>query len=385
MELPYTDEFNRQGTAYLVNDQVVEPLQCIDSDSDSMSTCSSRSASTITSSEVSDFYQERYGRVFPIDENLPVVLPIDGHEHERLSARHRFLQLLVGSNYFGPFREVMERTPRPRVLDIRTQEGTWVYEVATEFPHAEFISVDVVPMIPHGPRPNVTFEVYDVYAGLAEPDDSFDAIHARFCLDAVSTRVYSSHPQAHISQIKNYDMLLREFHRVLRPGGLLMIGEMGSEVYEAWDTDQPATASSPHIHHGLKILREAVNAQGVMLHVLPLIPKWLEPGSTLWDSAVTPQISPNGQQRRKQGFCGIVEVVAHIPNGAWSSDPVLRLVGALAQGVWKETWLSVVPLLLHHNVSPDDVRQILDGAIRELCDPEIRTVWKYKMIHCFKI
>jgi hypothetical protein len=53
MEISYTDEFNRQGTVYFVNDHVTEHIQYIDSDdSDSMSTCSSNSASTITSAEV---------------------------------------------------------------------------------------------------------------------------------------------------------------------------------------------------------------------------------------------------------------------------------------------------------------------------------------------
>jgi hypothetical protein len=61
-----------------------------------------------------------------------------------------------------------------------------VQEMASEFPHAQFISLDLVPMIPHVPRPNITFEVYDLYAGLAEPDESFDIIHARDCINSVS-------------------------------------------------------------------------------------------------------------------------------------------------------------------------------------------------------
>ncbi|QRV97137.1 methyltransferase domain protein [Ceratobasidium sp. AG-Ba] len=364
MEISYTDEFNRPGTVYFVNDHVAEPLQCIESDeSDSMSTCSTHSASTITSSQVSDFYQEKFGRVFPVDDNLPVLL-----------------QLLLGSNYFGPFRQVMEHVPHPRVLDIRTKEGTWVQEVAAEFPHAHFISLDVVPMIPHIPRSNITFEVYDLYAGLAEPDESFDVVHARDCLDSV----------------KNYDMLLREIHRVLKPGGLLLIGELGRDAFEASDTDVPAIVSAPHIHHGLKIVREAISAQGVMLDLLPLIPQWLEPDSALWDqnypgfsvmtgsgsdsssdmgsSPMTPPLHgtptiPFRFTHQKRGFASICQHIAHIPNGTWPDDPTLKQVGALAQAMWKETWLSIVPLLLEHSVAPELVRQIVDGAIQELCDP----------------
>lgn len=58
--------------------------------------------------------------------------------------------------------------------------------MASEFPHAEFISLDLVPMVPHVPRSNITFEVYDLYAGLAEPDESFDIVHAWDCVATVS-------------------------------------------------------------------------------------------------------------------------------------------------------------------------------------------------------
>ncbi|CEL58666.1 hypothetical protein RSOLAG1IB_08729 [Rhizoctonia solani AG-1 IB] len=372
MEISYTDEFNRQGTVYFVNDNVNEQLQYVDSDSDTMSTCSTHSASTITSSEVSDFYQERFGRVFPMDDNIPVVLPIDEPEHDRLEKLHQCYKLLAGSNYFGPLKDHMARTSHPKVLDIRTQQGTWVQEMASEFPHAQFISLDLVPMIPHVPRPNITFEVYDLYAGLAEPDESFDIIHARDC----------------INSIKNYDMLLREFHRVLRPGGLLLIGELGSEAYEAYDPDIPAVHSSPRVQRGLQLIRQAVSSQGVMIDHVPSIPHWLDPNSSLWTSPshpTTSTTSPPVLQTRKRGFTQIETRVAHLPDGPWHPDPIMQRAGALAQDVWRATWHSVIPLLLEKGVDEELVRSIVEEALEELMDPTIQTVWKYYMIHCVKI
>lgn len=54
-----------------------------------------------------------------------------------------------------------------------------VQEMAKDYPHIQFTSVDNTPLIPHAPRSNVAFEVYDLYNGIAEQSDMFDVVHLR--------------------------------------------------------------------------------------------------------------------------------------------------------------------------------------------------------------
>jgi len=51
--------------------------------------------------------------------------------------------------------------------------------MAVEFPHVDFVSIDIVPMVAHTPRANVIYEVYNFHDGIDEPDASFDFVHAR--------------------------------------------------------------------------------------------------------------------------------------------------------------------------------------------------------------
>ncbi|KAF8600163.1 hypothetical protein BDV93DRAFT_525582 [Ceratobasidium sp. AG-I] len=138
-----------------------------------------------------------------------------------------------------------------------------------------------------------------------------------------------------------------------------------------------------------------------MLDAIPNIARWLEPESVVWGRGVDeklgtspltppsgrpPQISGHGlSSTTKRGFHTILKSEALIPSGSWHPDPILQQVGAMAQEVWRDTWLSCVPLLMEHNLSREEVRGILEGAMRELCDPSVQTVWKYTMVTCFKI
>jgi hypothetical protein len=71
-------------------------------------------------------------------------------------------------------------------------------EMAVEFPHCDIVSVDIAPIVAHTPRANITFEVYDLYAGVAEPDESFDYVSCR-------------HVQTHVRRdlwLVNYSVVL---------------------------------------------------------------------------------------------------------------------------------------------------------------------------------
>lgn len=58
--------------------------------------------------------------------------------------------------------------------------------MADTYPRAEFVSLDVKPLVALIPHARIRFEVYDLYAGIAEPDASFDIVHVRQCVALAS-------------------------------------------------------------------------------------------------------------------------------------------------------------------------------------------------------
>jgi hypothetical protein len=58
-------------------------------------------------------------------------------------------------------------------------------EMAIKFPDVDVKTIDVAPTIAHLPRANLHHEVYDIHAGIMEPDNSFDIVHARHTINMV--------------------------------------------------------------------------------------------------------------------------------------------------------------------------------------------------------
>lgn len=161
--------------------------------------------------------------------------------------------------------------------------------MATEFPHCDIVSVDVAPVTSHIPRSNISFEVYDLYSGIAEPNESFDYVSCRHIqlhvgLFHLKYQAIKINLCEFLTQVKEYDRLIFDLHRVLKPGGLVTICEVENNIFEV---DQPpydtiAYRTAPSMLRGLDAMRTAVTYQGIDIDAIYRLDEWLQPDSTFW-------------------------------------------------------------------------------------------------------
>ncbi|QRV94462.1 methyltransferase domain protein [Ceratobasidium sp. AG-Ba] len=430
----------------IVSDDYSPVVHPDNSDSDDFSDIDSdgsdttvRSMSTLSSLEVSSFFREVYGRAYPADANIPQFVPLDLGEVVRLELQHYYLKLLLESNYVGPVQSILAPDPtsprRKRVLDIFTADGTWVQEMASEFPHVDFVSLDMIPLVPHKPRANVSFEVYDVYNGFAELDASFDMVHTRRT----------------VSQIRDYHAFLREVDRVLKPGGLLVFGQLEIEVYE-YIPPSPTTVSTPPLHRptipnshpllascgpvprlpfvfpsslpsphpspvvldrtlapqphpdplfdseciipahqslpimsqGMSMLRTSLSTQNCSIYMWRDLPTLLLPTSSLWNPDPDPDtLKPPTTPR---GYTSIVPQVHILPNSPWHTlSPRLRAIGELVQQIGTSNWQNFGLLFRSQGLSEAETDRLVSAGSAELVSKDIYKVMRYHTVHAIKI
>lgn len=139
---------------------------------------------------------------------IPYVLPADLEEMNRLDFQHYLLRQTFRGNYATPIEQ-----PRD-ILDVGTGTGLWAREMATLFPSARVVGLDVtVPPADEraeaGGRevrpPNYSFVAGNVLEGLPFPDASFDFVHMRLLVLAIPH--------------DRWPFVVSELARVTRPGG----------------------------------------------------------------------------------------------------------------------------------------------------------------------
>ncbi|CAE6519592.1 unnamed protein product [Rhizoctonia solani] len=327
-----------------------------DPEVDSDSGESFNSSDTLMSCEIADYFHEINGRVFINNPNAPIWHAVD--EHRRLDLQHKLLKVVYGGNYFGPVAEVLQARPghKPRVLDICTRNGVWVQEMAQQFPHAHFLSLDIAPIVDHVPRANVTFEVYDISTGILEGDETFDFVRI-----------------AHITEIiKDVPGILKEAQRLLKPGGLLFVVESETALYESHDTDQPSLDSTPLTWKAIDTLHRVLAEQGVEVNSCRLVAEWLSPESHLWE---------NYEPRLFVPFENIKSGTQIVHAGGWDADIRLQEVRLLLAQYGTVCWRNLAAAIATLGLCEHDVRVLVEGAVRELKDP--CTSYAVKFHHVF--
>ncbi|KAF7969081.1 hypothetical protein HWV62_28382 [Athelia sp. TMB] len=159
------------------------------------------------------------------------------------------LTKIMGGKYAPPMAEVMHNDvpgETKAILDLGCGSGNWIMDAAHDFPDANCVAVDLVPMQILEMPPNCRSEVDDINLGLEHFYGDFDVVHMRL----INTG------------IRDYARLIDHVGRVLRPGGLIDMLEFRYKVFDGRtrrpivpSEAAPGTAWVPqwfeHIYHAV--------------------------------------------------------------------------------------------------------------------------------------
>lgn len=138
------------------------------------------------------------------------LLPTDNEELERLHVMHNILKWAWDANYNAPI--LKDTMSRARVLDVGCGDGTWVLEMAREFPRASFYGIDICIHHPPAENPgNVQFQLVNILDGLPFQDETFDFVHMRMMMYAVKT--------------EEWNEIVSELYRVCKKGAWIQLSE----------------------------------------------------------------------------------------------------------------------------------------------------------------
>ncbi|QRV82186.1 methyltransferase domain protein [Ceratobasidium sp. AG-Ba] len=302
----------------------------LESESESMA-----SGTTIMSEDVQDYFILHHGRPQIAATNVARWLPSDNIR--RYVVHYLIFKWLLGGDYAGPVHEMLALTfdQKKAVLELGTKTGTWTQSMAATFPHVQFRSLDLAPIMAHVPRSNIVFEVYDFTEGLLIEDNSQDIVFINFLSGSV----------------KDYRGLLREAHRVLRPGGLIHLVDFNIQLWDTEDLSVPAL-------------------RGIDPDTCTKVAGWLEPSSSVWELGSS----------NLQGFENIQQLVRGIPyhpheGHSCSKHMDLRII-SLQIHFASMLMRDLHGLLKDQPMTDEEAHALIEECLAELRDPERCPIFK---------
>ncbi|KAH7922843.1 S-adenosyl-L-methionine-dependent methyltransferase [Leucogyrophana mollusca] len=218
---------------------------------------------SVTSSLRAQAFRHEYGRGL---NNYSEVyrLPADDEELDRLDRQHDMFCEVIGK-YPPPLPEIMAEDPHGEtkaVLDLGCGSGSWIMDVAREFPHASAVAVDLVPMQSLSMPANCRSEVDDINLGLEHFYGDFNVVHVQLIS----------------SGVKDYHGLIEHISHVLRPGGLIDLTEFPFSFtgFEREEILPPAGAyEPPWTTLWMSYANRAVRARGGDADAAKNIHRWI--------------------------------------------------------------------------------------------------------------
>ncbi|CAG8551462.1 2426_t:CDS:2, partial [Ambispora leptoticha] len=156
------------------------------------------------------------GRIFQVD-NERYVMPCDIPEKERLQTQHELYKIIWNSNFSSPIHEKLQEGGM-RVLDIGCGSGTWILDMAKEYPASTFLGIDIMEISSNIIQPsNAGFLQFNVLNGLPFPNETFDFIYQRFLWAAFTS--------------KQWIQLIHEYIRITKKGGMIELMDFEAKIH----------------------------------------------------------------------------------------------------------------------------------------------------------
>jgi len=172
-------------------------------------------------------------------------------------------------------------------LDIGCGTGSWVIEVADDYPKSLVKGVDISPVQPESVPPNCDFYLDNVLQGLTFPDKTFDFVQSRAMGASIPDNCWPQY--------------VAEIWRMMKPGGWVQFIEI--EPFRHFD-DQIMPPRSPLGVYEKIVEKVMTKVCGVTLRGLgSRLPQFLEDA----------------------GFVNILPRCGATPLGTWTSGKCLRL------------------------------------------------------------
>ncbi|KAI9596578.1 S-adenosyl-L-methionine-dependent methyltransferase [Syncephalis fuscata] len=151
------------------------------------------------------------GRRYHGISEAPYPLPNDIVEMDRLDSQHYMFQLVTRRKYHVPL-----ENPHA-VIDIGTGTGTWLMDMASDYPSCDFIGIDIAPLQPQTVLPpNCRFELQNLLEGLTYPANSFDFVRHRMLVGAIPGDRWIPY--------------VRDCARITSPGGWVEMSDMNGLI-----------------------------------------------------------------------------------------------------------------------------------------------------------